>query len=570
MRPGELFRSRKKPVTIASLTALLAVAFVLRLLPARRGLPYLHEWDEPQIASTALQMMKTGDLNPHFFHYGSLTIYAALLVDVAHYFQLVRQPVPPFPVVPGLFDHGEIDLGAIRTYYDDGFSWEVSHPSFYFWNRVLMAVLGTLSVLLTYLLGRELYGVRAGLLAAAFLAVLAFHVERSSVINPDLPMTLMGLAAIYGSVLFLRRPRCRTLLVALVFCGLAVAAKYNGGLVVLVPAAALFVRSRDEGSSPPRWLWACVVLVPAAAFFLVSPYVILDLPDFLRQAGYELYHYAARGHAAVHPAPGWEHFWVQCRRVVEHLGAVPTVAALGGILVLLRVTAGRVVLLFCAAHFLYMASTRVDFHRNLLVIYPVLVVAAAIGILAFLSWLDRGPEAVGAKARRAGAVLAIVAAGVYLGVLLVTSAASGWTRWKSKETRTRAVEEVVALTSDLGKPEAVRVGFSSELRVHPTDLARLTVPYEVRPQLELVCEPSRYDLIVTGAVYVGTLSWKPDAKRLARTLNNTVLNVERREIAEPGSWDDTRLDGPSQNPKVWIYLTRRQAVAVPEVCATSG
>lgn len=559
MRPGELFRSRK-PVLIASLAAVLLVAFLLRLLPARRGLPYLHEWDEPQIASTALQMMKTGDMNPHFFHYGSLTIYAVLAVDVAHYFQLVGREDPSFPVVHGVFGHQEMDLDAIRTWFDHGFLWEVSHPSFYFWDRVLMAVLGTLSIFLTYLLGRELRGEGTGLLAAAFLAVLAFHVERSSVINPDLPMSLCALAAMLGSVRFLGRPRRRTFLMALVFCGLAVSAKYNGGLVILAPAAAL-LGARD-GEDLPRWLWGSILLVPAAAFLLTSPYALLDFSAFLRQAGYEVFHYSGRGHAAVNPEPGWDHFWLQCRRVVEHLGALPTVAALGGFVALLRTVPGRVVLFFPAVYFLYMASTRADFHRNLLVIYPVLAVAAAIGVVVLLTWLKRTDR----RGRRIGAILVGVLVGIYLGALLVASASRGWSLWRGKETRTQAVEEVAALAADL---QEARVGIAAELRVHPTDLARLRVPYEVRPQLELVCEPSRYDLIVTGESYVGLWPSKPEAKRLARILNGTALNVERREIVGPGGKEATRVDGLSENPTVWIYLTRRQAVALPAVCPTN-
>ncbi len=571
MSPGELFRSRKS-ILIASLTALLLVAFLLRLLPARRGLPYLHEWDEPQIASTALRMMKTGDLNPHFFHYGSLTIYAVLLVDVVHYVQLLGREEPPFPVIHGIFGHEEMELDVIRTWFDHGFLWQVSHPSFYFWNRVLMAVLGTLSVLVTYLLGRELEGERTGFVAAAFLAVLAFHVERSTVINPDLPMSLLALAAIYGAVLFLRRPRRRTLLLALVCCGLAISAKYNGGLVILAPAAALFAVRRGGGEAvAARWLWGCVVLVPAAAFLLTSPYAWLDFSAFLRQAGFEIHHYSGRGHAAVDPQPGWEHFWLQCRRVAEHLGTVPAVAALGGFVVLLRGAAGRVVLFFPAAYFLYMASTRVGFHRNLLVIYPVLAVAAATGVVALLAWLWRvEPKAAYAKLRRRSAILVGATGGIYLGALLVLAADDGWSQWQGRETRTRAVEEIASLSEEMSDGP-VRVGIAAELRVHPTDLARLAVPYEVRPHLELVCEASSYDLVVTGASYVGLWSTNPEAKRLARVLNGAVLDVERREIAEsPGHEAVTRIDALSQNPTLWIYLTRRQVASLPEACVTNG
>ena len=56
-------------------------AFILRYFQLNIGLPYLYFWDEPLTANNALQMLKTGDYNPHFFKYGSLMIYFNLLID---------------------------------------------------------------------------------------------------------------------------------------------------------------------------------------------------------------------------------------------------------------------------------------------------------------------------------------------------------------------------------------------------------------------------------------------------------------------------------------------------------
>ena len=97
-------------------------AFVLRYFQLNIGLPYLYFWDEPLTASNALQMMKTGDYNPHFFKYGSLMIYLNLLVD-----QLYRI----YLSLAG----GLASVANIRIEADTGWHWTISHPSFYFWNR---------------------------------------------------------------------------------------------------------------------------------------------------------------------------------------------------------------------------------------------------------------------------------------------------------------------------------------------------------------------------------------------------------------------------------------------------
>src|SRR6476620_1559765 len=73
------FKAPQRNVTIALLLLILAAAFVLRGMQAWFGMPYLHYWDEPQTAYTALNIIKSGDPNPHFFRYGSLLIYACVL-----------------------------------------------------------------------------------------------------------------------------------------------------------------------------------------------------------------------------------------------------------------------------------------------------------------------------------------------------------------------------------------------------------------------------------------------------------------------------------------------------------
>src|SRR5262245_5828184 len=86
--PAGLEPSRRARLALFLTLLVLAAALVARVLRCSSGLPYLHEWDEPQTAGTALRIMKTGDYNPHFFNYGSLTIYLNLFVDILHYFYL--------------------------------------------------------------------------------------------------------------------------------------------------------------------------------------------------------------------------------------------------------------------------------------------------------------------------------------------------------------------------------------------------------------------------------------------------------------------------------------------------
>jgi len=73
------------------------------------------------------------------------------------------------------------------------------------WGRIAAALLGVLTVLVTYLIGRDLYGRSAGLIAALLLAVMPYHVVVTRQILLDGPMvlcstvTLLALARYAGT-----------------------------------------------------------------------------------------------------------------------------------------------------------------------------------------------------------------------------------------------------------------------------------------------------------------------------------------------------------------------------------
>lgn len=138
--------------------------------------------------SNALQMMKTGNLNPNFFLYPSLYIYFQLINSMTCY----------------LYSHSTgvlTGLSEIQTRFDTGWFWEISHPMFFLWGRALTALLGSFSVFVIFLLGREVKDKRTGLLAALFLAFAPGHVFYSKIIAVDVPTALFSTITVYFSLL---------------------------------------------------------------------------------------------------------------------------------------------------------------------------------------------------------------------------------------------------------------------------------------------------------------------------------------------------------------------------------
>jgi hypothetical protein len=552
--PGDI--SGGDPLSTRALVlGVILVAGFARLLSCWEGLPYLHNWDEPQIAGTALHMMQTGDFNPGFFSYGSVPIYLCLFTDVLHYLFLMGRPETAPPFLTG--------LGDIRTAFDTGWHWTISHPSFYLWNRWVFALLGTATVGVTYLLGRRLAGRWAGLAAAALLAGVGYHVQQSALIGPDVPAAFFVLCAAYASVRFAGDGRPAALLWALVFCGLAVSTKYNAAFSIAMPALALVVRFSSLSPARRLWLAAAVPAVPAGAFLAGTPYALLDFSAFLRDVGWELRHYRVLGHGKSTVTAGLPHLTLQGEAVLANLGIVVTVLAVAGLFVLARRRSGWVLLVFPTLYVPFMAGTRAGFHRNFIVVYPVAAIAFGAGALWLVEFLRsaaaRRPLAAVRGARAAPSVAA-TAIGALLAFGMAGAAQDAWRERFSPETRSEAIRRATALTS--GGVAPARVGIAEELRVHGDDLRDLDGGVETAPYLGLVCDGASYTVLVRAKRWGSHDSRMEPVARVMNALSPPGLSV--RDTVGRAAF--LRLDVFSTNPAIEILTRAPGGASAPDPC----
>lgn len=149
-------------------------------------------------------------------------------------------------------------------------------------GRFLTALIDTGTVLFTFLLGRRLYGVATGLLAAALLSVAVVHIQLAHFFTSDPYLTFFVVVAIYfmvaahgdevaGSTQGRRRKWYFVL--AAIMVGLAIGSKFTAvllGLPLLWTAAAV-------GTSGKRWALALLgIALAALAFALTNPFAVLD------------------------------------------------------------------------------------------------------------------------------------------------------------------------------------------------------------------------------------------------------------------------------------------------------
>ncbi len=125
------------------LLAILALGLVLRLWGIDWGMPFIYHPDEAYPINGALQMVKTGDLDPHTFHWGSLIFYLNALLYLGYL------GVTKLLGAPGtLADLPYLDMETIAV----GLA---PVPAMFVLSRVFIAIVGTGSIVLVYLIARE-------------------------------------------------------------------------------------------------------------------------------------------------------------------------------------------------------------------------------------------------------------------------------------------------------------------------------------------------------------------------------------------------------------------------------
>jgi hypothetical protein len=529
------------------LTVILGCGFLLRYSYSKAGLPYIHSWDEPNIFSHALAILKTGDFHPRLFTYGSLTIYLNFIVDFLHYLVLMGRPETAGAYLKHI---NELKIG-LDIPGDGHWRWWLSHPSFLHWNRLLSVLLGTGTIIMTYRLGNFLCNRWSALAAAALLAVVPFHIALSAKVLPEAPMGFFFFTAITLAVSFLLNKQRAPFFLSLIFCGAAAATKLNGGLVVLAPALALiFLQlSREECVSPYDWFW--IFLLPVVAFLVFMPYAFIDFTAFMKNFGSHVRVYKVLGAGGATIEPGWTHFVFQLSKFRENVGIVTLLFCVPGLIFLLSRKAGIVTVAPAMLYLVFFLGTTVSYHRNLIVIYPFLALTCALGIYVSMRAMERGiqylPEIrFPIKKYLPHLSVFIIAALILPNAYQETKVA--WALSGSLENRTRASLEAGAWAR---KSKVQNIIIVRELRIHTIDLAKIGVKYKVVGLNDLrKCKFSGDKLLVLAPKKLAVAITANRKKNITKLAVHEWLmrQLKNGRIIKTYHGRTQQLDGPTPNP----------------------
>jgi len=157
-------------------------------------------------------------------------------------------------------------------------------------GRFLVALSDLLTVFLLFLIGRRLYGVWGGLLAAAFATFTVLQIQLAHFFAVDPISAAFTFLAIYGAMRLYDRPGFGPALLTGTGIALAVASKFSALPILFAPVVAGYLairRQQSSASSHPATgriigLAMLSVAVALALFALTSPFVLLDFENFRR------------------------------------------------------------------------------------------------------------------------------------------------------------------------------------------------------------------------------------------------------------------------------------------------
>ncbi|MFT5193280.1 MAG: 4-amino-4-deoxy-L-arabinose transferase-like glycosyltransferase [Candidatus Promineifilaceae bacterium] len=353
------------------ISLIVLLAFALRYWTIDYDLPYIFHPDEPLPVAIAQRMLKTGDLNPHFYHWPPLLIYLHLITYLP--FFLIGRLLGDFQTVHDILPPLQVAMGT---------TWSPM-PTTVLMGRMISLLAGSGTVLCVYVSTNRLFKNHASaLLAAGMMAIAPTSVHLDRFIAPDSLATFFIVVVFVFAVGVYQKGDWKHYIWAGLFTGFAAASKYNAGLILPVVVLAHFLRTDWKDWFSPKLISFGVISF--AGFALANPYAILDYPALLEGLSFNAVHYAT-GHAGMEG----DTFRWYLNFLTKTIGLIWLLAIatfVGGFFTSLR----KEILLtaaFPVYYFLFIMRFIVRNDRTVMPLTPFLFMLAAVGLISLLTYI---------------------------------------------------------------------------------------------------------------------------------------------------------------------------------------
>ena len=254
------------------LIIIIAIGFIIRFIGISYGLPQPYHPDEKRVMHFASRIT-AGDLNPHFFIWPTLYLYLTAIFYKLSYWLL------------WLLNYFFAFIHPFKKLYLLVSSNIVTSYHYYLISRSISIILGTITIPVTYLIGKELFAKKAALIAALFIALAYFPVMYSHFGIISTTMACLTLLSFYFAIKMYQTGRWRYYVAASITAGLAIAAKYNAAIIIfplLLAHLFLFLKHGYKFNKQFYSRAIIIILFVLIGFFIGCPYSLVDFKKFTK------------------------------------------------------------------------------------------------------------------------------------------------------------------------------------------------------------------------------------------------------------------------------------------------
>lgn len=154
-------------------------------------------------------------------------------------------------------------------------------------GRITTATLGTLSLLLIYMIGSKCYNRKTALIATVFMSILPVHVWTSHLVGTDVPMTFFALLSLYFIINIYLKGELKYYILSTFFAAVAINTKILASSICIPFLAAHFlnIRARYNGKYY-KFIFSKEVFLSATSFIigyiLSNPVILTAFKNFIK------------------------------------------------------------------------------------------------------------------------------------------------------------------------------------------------------------------------------------------------------------------------------------------------
>ncbi len=262
------------------LLLIFVASLLVRSIGLRFGYPLLTHPDEPAIMTPVYNMTVNKNLNPNDFQRPDQ------ILDILNLIYLNI-------------------ISLVKTGKDLSVTFPANQFEYYFYARILIAILGSFIPIIAFKIGKE-NPINYSVPAAFIFAFFPLYVHYSRSITPDVPVTLFTLLIILFAIRYIRYRENKFLYLATFFAAVNTAEKYPGLISFGIVAFAILWVQVENHKAQPRLIIKNAVIevlkffaIYLLTFYIVAPNIVINYgkvyASFIRESVNQALGYSGLG-----------------------------------------------------------------------------------------------------------------------------------------------------------------------------------------------------------------------------------------------------------------------------------